>query len=40
MWKRFTGQQYIANYRRFVNGKALGLKHGKWMKLSIRQKKK
>ena len=30
----------IANYRRFVNGKALGLKHGKWMKLSIRQKKR
>ena len=30
----------IANYRRFVNGKALVLKHGKWMKLSIRQKKR
>ena len=30
----------IANHRRFVNGKALGLKHGKWMKLSIRQKKR
>jgi len=30
----------IANHRCFVNGKALGLKHGKWMKLSIRQKKR
>ena len=30
----------IANHRRFVNGKALVLKHGKWMKLSIRQKKR
>ena len=30
----------IANYRRFVNGKALVLKHGKWMKLSIHQKKR
>lgn len=30
----------IANHRRYVNGKALGLKHGKWMKLSIRQKKR
>lgn len=30
----------IANHRRYVNGKALGLKCGKWMKLSIRQKKR
>ena len=30
----------ISNHRCFVNGKALGLKHGKWMKLSIRQKKR
>ena len=30
----------ITNHRCFVNGKALVLKHGKWMKLSIRQKKR